>query len=170
MSRLTKTILIVGIILLVYGYLCRVLKIDFFWDSKMVGWFVLFIALLSYWTDLRRIRISQMKSIILVTAGICILIFILVFIPAIVFMLKTSDAYGTAIEFLETDSTTKTEIGKVKGFGLIPTGAVQTTTINGVESGNATFEIIVRGDRKYKDVTIDLEKLPDSLWTVTYLR
>ena len=85
-------------------------------------------------------------------------------------MLKTSDAYGTAIEFLETDSTTKTEIGKVKGFGLIPTGAVQTTTINGVESGNATFEIIVRGDRKYKDVTIDLEKLPDSLWTVTYLR
>ena len=59
MSRLSKTILSIGLIFLIYGYLCRLLKVDFFWDSKMIGWIVLFIALLSYWIDLRRTRIQR---------------------------------------------------------------------------------------------------------------
>jgi hypothetical protein len=170
MSRLTKTIFIIGLTLLIYGYLCRILKIDFFWDSKVIGWIIFFIALLSYWVDLRRTRIQHGKRIILVTIGICILVFGLVLLPVVVFMLKTSDAYDAAIEYLKTDSNIKDEVGNVKGFGLIPTGSVQTTTINEVESGNAVFEIVVRGDKKYKDVTIELQKIPDSLWTVTYLK
>ena len=170
MSRLTKTILIIGLILLIYGYLCRILKIDFFWDSKVIGWIVLFVALLSYWVDLRKTRNRHGKRIIWVTIGISVLIFGLVLLPVVVFMIKTSDAYGTAIEYLKSDPNIKEQVGNVRGFGLIPTGSVQTTTINGVESGNATFEIVVRGDKKYVDVTIDLEKAPDSLWTVSYLR
>jgi len=170
MSRLSKTIFITGVILLIYGYLCRILKIDFFWDSKVIGWTVLFIALLSYWIDLRKTRIRHGKSIIWVTIGICFLIFGLVLMPIVVFILKTSEAYDIAIEHLKVDSNIKDEVGNLKGFGLIPTGSVQTTTINGVESGNAVFELVVRGDKKYKDVTIELQKMPDSVWTVTYLR
>ena len=170
MSRLSKTILFIGAILLIYGYLCRILKINFFWDSKAIGWIVLFIALLSYLFDLLRKRRQRGKKVIWVTIGICVLIFGLVILPIAVFMLKTSDAYDAAIEYLKSDPKIKDEIGNVKGFGLIPTGSVQTTTINGVESGNATFEIIVRGDKKYMDVTIDLEKTPTKFWTVIYIR
>lgn len=170
MTRLTKTILITGIILLAYGYLCRMLKINFFWDSKTIGWIVLVIALLSYWIDLRKTRKRQSKKIVWVTIGICILIFGLIILPVVVFMLKTSDAYEAATEYLKSDPKTKNEIGDVRGFGLIPTGSVQTTTFNGVESGRATFELIVRGDKKYIDVTIDLEKAPNSFWAVTNLK
>jgi len=170
MNRLSKTILVIGAILLVYGYLCRILKINFFWDSKAIGWIVLLIALLSYLIDLRRTRGQRGKKVIWVTIGICILILGLVILPVAVFMLKTSDAYDAAIEYLRSDPKIKDEIGNVKGFGLIPTGSVQTTTINGIESGNATFEIIVRGDKKYIDITVDLEKTPTNFWTVTYVR
>ena len=104
------------------------------------------------------------------TIGICVLIFGLILLPVVVIMLKTSDAYDTAIEHLRSDPNIKEQVGNVSGFGLIPTGSVQTTTINGVESGNAIFEIIIRGDKKYKDVTIELVKEPDSVWTVTSLR
>ena len=170
MSRLSKTILIIGLILLIYGYFSRMLKVDFFWDSKVIAWIVLFIALLSYWIDLRKSRIRNGKRIIWVTIGICVLIFGLILLPVVVIMLKTSDAYDTAIEHLRSDPNIKEQVGNVSGFGLIPTGSVQTTTINGVESGNAIFEIIIRGDKKYKDVTIELVKEPDSVWTVTSLR
>lgn len=170
MSRLTKTILIVGLTLLSYGYLCRVLKINFFWDSKAIGWIVCFTALLSYWIELRRTRIQHGKKIIWVTIGIFVLIFSLVLLPITVFILKTSDAYESALEYLKSDLNIKEQVGNVKGFGLIPTGSVQTTTINGVESGNATFELVVKGEKKYIDVTIDLVKPTDSLWTVTYVR
>lgn len=170
MTRLTKIILIGGLILLAYGYLCRILKIDFFWDSKIIGWIVLSIALLTYWIDLRKTRIRHGKGAIWLTIGICILIFGLTLLPIVVFMLKTSDAYVAALKYLKSDPNIKEQLGNVKGFGLIPTGSVQTTTINGVESGNATFEMVIKGDKKYMDVTIDLEKAPDSVWTVTYLK
>src|SRR5215212_2751565 len=111
MSRATKTILIIGLILLIYGYLCRALKFDFFWDSKVIGWIVLFIALLSYWVDLRKTRIRHGKRITWVTIGICVLIFGLVLLPVVVFMLKTSDAYDVAIEHLKADSNIKDEVG-----------------------------------------------------------
>ncbi|MFI5129087.1 MAG: hypothetical protein ACHQFX_03810 [Chitinophagales bacterium] len=170
MSRLTKTILIIGLILLIYGYLCRQFQIGFFWDSKTIGLIILFITLLSYWIDLRRTRSQKGKKTLWVTIGICILIFGLIVMPVVVFMLKTSDAYATAIEYLKTDPKIKDEIGNVKGFGLIPTGSVGTTTINGAESGSASFEITVQGNNKNKDVTIHLEKTPDKSWTVTDIR
>lgn len=166
MSRLTKTILATGIILLTYGYLGRMLNIYFFWDSKTFGVIILIIALLSYWMDLRKIRRRRGKKVIWVTIGICFIVFGLVISPYVIFKLKNSDAYRAAIEYLKISPEIKNDIGEVKGFGLIPTGSAQTTTINGLTSGGATFEIIVQGEKKYKDVTINLKKTPDTSWTV----
>jgi hypothetical protein len=170
MSKLNKTILITGIILLIYGYLCRMLNIDFFWDSKTIGGIVLVIALLFYWIDLRKTRSRLGKKLVWVTIGVCFLVFGLLILPVAVFMLKTSDAYVAATEYLRSDPKIKDEFGGVKGFGLIPAGSVQTTTINGAESGSAIFELIVKGDKKYKDVVVQLEKNPDTFWTVTGIR
>jgi len=170
MSRITKTILIIGIILLIYGYLCRLLNLYFFWDSKTIGWIVLFIALLSYWIDLRRTRRQSGKKTTWVIIGICFLTVGLCALPMAAFLIKTSEAYDTAIEYLKSEPKIKDEIGEVKGFGLIPTGSVQTTTINGAESGSATLDIIVIGNKKNKDITIELKKTPEQDWIVTYIK
>ena len=164
---ITKTIFLSGVALLTYGYLCRILNIYFFWDSKIIGWIVLLIALVSYLFDLHKSRRRRGKKTIWVKIAICFFLFGLMLFPFIIFEFKTSDAYQSAVDYLSTDSNIKTEIGNVKGFGLIPTGAVETITVNGSESGQATFDLTVRGDKKYKDVTVNLRKTPDLFWTVT---
>ena len=166
---ITKPVLLSGIVLLAYGYLCRTLNIYFFWDSKIIGWFVLLIALVSYLFDLHKSRRRRGKKTIWVKIGIGFFLFGLMLFPFIIFMLKTSNAYQSAIEYLSTDSQIKTEIGNVKGFGFITTGSEATISINGSESGQATFDLIVKGDKKYKDVTVYLRKTPDSFWTVTFV-
>jgi hypothetical protein len=170
MSRLTKAILIIGIAIVIYSYLCRELNIYFFWDSKMIGLILLFVALLSYWVDLRRIRRHRRKKIVWVTIGICFIVFGFVSFFITLFMLKSSDAYGAATEFLKSDSNIKAELGEVNGFGLIPIGAFVSSTMNGRETGSATFEITIHANKKNKDVKIHLEKTADKAWTVTDVR
>lgn len=170
MSKYSKIFLITGVILLAYGYLCRLVPIDFFWDSRTIGWVFLFISLLAYWIALRKTRKQANKKTTLINIGIGFLLLGLVMLPVAVFILSNSAAYSAATQYLQSDSRIQNEVGDIKGFGLIPTGSVQVSTINGIESGHATFEIIVRGSKKYKDVTVDLQKTSGNSWTVTDVR
>lgn len=166
MNNLTKVLLGIGIILLVYGYLCRILHIYFFWDSKELGWVVLFIALLFYLFGLHRSRRLQRKRTVGVIIGIFFISFGLLISPFVLLMLKTSDAYQAAIDYFETDPQIKDSFGEIKGFGLIPTGQFQSKIINGIESGDAEFIITIKGDKKYKDVSVRLKKTPETNWSV----
>lgn len=101
---------------------------------------------------------------------ICLAIFAFFLSCFVEFELKTSDAYQAAIEYLKTDDQVKNLVGDVKGFGLFPTGAIQSTTVNGTESGNANFRITIKGTKKYKDVTITVEKGPETFWQVVSIK
>ena len=158
MSRLTKLFFIIGIILLIYGYLCRTLDIYFFWDSKSFGWIVMFIGLMGYLFDLDKTKKIHGKRTFWVKMGIGAIIFGFAIVAAVIFEFKkNSEAYQIAIEYLSADSQIKNEIGDVKGFGLIPTGSQTITTINGAESGQVIFILTINGTKKYKDVEINLE-------------
>ena len=168
MNRLTKASFLIGITLLVYSYLCRMFNIFFFWDSKIFGWIFLFLSLIGFLFGIHKKRKHLGRKTIWVKIGIgLLLLYGLIIMPFVIFKLKTSKAYQTAIEYLKTDSQIKTQIGNIKNFGLIPTGEMQTTTINGAESGNAIYLITLKGNKKYKDVTVHLEKTTQTEWTVT---
>jgi hypothetical protein len=167
MNRLTKSILIIGIILLIYGYLSRVFNLYFFWDAKTIGGILILIALLFYWIGLRRKRKQKGKKNTWVTVGICILALGLALFPVIIVIFHQTEAYHAATEYLKSNPRIKEQIGDVKSFGLFPSGTVKSTTINGEESGNAIFNMTVNGSKKNKDVTIELKKEPETSWTVT---
>lgn len=169
MKKFTKISLITGLILVAYGYLCRAINIYFFWDSKVIGWFFLFFALAGLLFSLYRSRKSEGKKTGWVKIGIGFVLLGLIISPIVIFIIKTSDAYQTAIEYLKTDTEIKNTVGNIRGFGLIPTGQVEFSTTNGVESGNAIFNITIRGDKKNKDIVIALEKTPETMWTVVAL-
>jgi hypothetical protein len=170
MSRANKFILVAAVIFLIYGFLCRIIKINFFWDSSDIGWILLFVALLLYWINLRKKRREQGKKTIWMSIGIFLLYLGLGVLPVVGILMRNSEAYHAATEYLKADINIKTEVGNVKGFGLFPGGEVQETTINGVKSGSARLAIIVKGSKKYMDVIIDLVKLPNRPWKVTDLR
>lgn len=162
----TKFILFSGILLLAYGISSRLIPVYFFWESRTLGWIVLIMALLSYWFDLRKSRIQKGNKTIWVTIGIGFLILFLVIAPVTMYLLKNSDAYGAAVEELENDKALSEEIGSIKGFGLFPLGTVQISNNYGEESGSASFQIIVMGSKKYKDVEIRLVKDRGGIWRV----
>ena len=170
LSKANKILLVTGVIFLIYGYLCRIIPINFLWDSRTIGWILLFVALLLYWINLRKRRRQHDKKTVWVTIGIIFLYLGLSILPIVIIIIRNSDAYNAATEYLKTDTKIRTEVGNVNGFGLIPEGAVQVTSHNGVKSGNATLAIIVEGNKRYMDVIIDLVKLPGEPWTVTNLR
>jgi hypothetical protein len=94
----------------------------------------------------------------------------LALLPVIVIIFHNTEAYHAATEYVKSDQRIKEQIGEVNSFGLIPSGTVQTTTTNGVETGNAVFEMTVNGSKKNMDVVIELIKEPNNAWTVTALR
>ena len=62
MSTSTKVLFIIAFLLLIYGYLCRLLNIYFFWDSKRFGWIMLATGLMGFFIDLKKILGAQKKS------------------------------------------------------------------------------------------------------------
>jgi len=166
LSKYTKYIFTVSLFLIAYGILCRKIGIYFFWESNIIGWIIFCIGLLSYFIDLHKTRKAQNKKTIWVKIAIGFLTFGLITVGTVIFIIRKSEAYLTAIEYIYTDPEITDEVGGVTGFGLIPMGSVQTTTINGVESGGATFELVVKGEKKYKEITISLKKTSAVDWSV----
>lgn len=61
MRRLTGISLIGGLVLVSYGYLYCTLNIYFFLDSKVIGWFILFFALVGLLFSLPPVLVSQVS-------------------------------------------------------------------------------------------------------------
>jgi hypothetical protein len=171
MKNRTKILLAIGCILTIYGYLCRLLSIYFFWDSRAIGWVLILIGITFFLVDNMEARDEQAKNTVANKVGIGLLIF--AGIALVGFNISTrifSDVYDIATRYIADDQDLKREIGEVKGFGILTTGSIQVESNSYAEYGYAVFNFTLRGDYKYKDVTIELAKSPESpQWNVIQL-
>ena len=156
MSTSTKVIFIVAFLLLIYGYLCRLLNIYFFWDSKHFGWIMMATALMGFFIDLKKILEAQKKSTFLPGFFIGIIIVAFGIAGGGILLLKSSKVYQDAIESIKTDEVIKIEMGNIKGVGLFPSGTGFLDFAYNVHPGPSTFVITIRGSSAIKDVEITL--------------
>jgi hypothetical protein len=105
-------------------------------------------------------EMSILKKIMVILSAI-IIIFAIIFI-SIVFILKGSEAYITAENYIENNSAIIEETGGVEGFGFLPTGSMQIS--NG--HGEAFFTVTVKGEENDIYVDIYLTKEPRNVWHV----
>ena len=103
MSTATKVAFVIGIPLLIYGYLCRLLNIYFFWDSKPFGWIVIMSALLLLLIDIRITRVRQRQNIFFVRLFVAAIVIFLAVEASAVAWLKNSTAYDSLTESIDTD-------------------------------------------------------------------
>jgi hypothetical protein len=162
----TKSTLILGLVLTVYGYLCRALDLFFFWESKSIGWAIIAIGIISLLFNRVKIRKIERKKSLLTKIGIGILIIFLLVQAILLIVIPNTDAYKIAKEYLITNTSLKGEIGEIKRFSLIPLGAMEMHSGGGIEYGSATILFTVKGEEKFKDITVYLEKRPDTKWLV----
>lgn len=97
------------------------------------------------------------RIIALIIIGIGFFIFMLFFAAN---ALKNSGAYKKAVENIEQSDDIKNKTGGIIGYGMIPTGNIQTS--NGY--GQANLNITVKGKKKDVEVEAYLEKQPDREW------
>src|SRR5262245_56858857 len=96
MSRTTMAIFIIGIILLIYGYLCCLLSIYFFWDSKHFGWIAIASTLLSFLIDLRKSLTAQKRNISWIRIPVTAIILSLGIYGGAMLVVKSSKPYEEA--------------------------------------------------------------------------
>lgn len=148
LSKFTRLTLTVSLVLLAYGYLCRLIGINFFWESKSLGWAILLIGLIGLLADRIDIKDNENKKTLLEKIGIGLLVFILLVQCILVAVIPFSNAYESTKTYIKNDDSLKKELGEIQGFGLITTGGIQKTTDSSGEYGNAEINLTVKGEKK----------------------
>jgi len=156
MSTSTKVIFIIAFLLLIYGYLCRLLNIYFFWDSKHFGWIMFATGLMGFFIDLKKILAAQGKNSFLISVLIGLIVIAFGIAGGGIILVKSSKAYQDEIENIRINEPLKSEIGSFKGVGLFPSGRGFLDFAFNVNLGPSSFIITVRGSSAIKDVEITL--------------
>jgi len=108
------------------------------------------------------------KKIVFVVAGVVVVLGLLaaVFVGGIVgvalYSVGNSEAAAKAKDFLRTNDKLTNDIGEVKDFGSIVTGSVNVAN----NSGEATLNLKVIGERKTVNASVDLIYTNGSAWRV----
>ena len=161
LSKFTRLLLTAGLVFAFYGYVNRLTDLYFFWESKSIGWALIFLGLISFLSDRIRLNNRVGKKPIPEFAGIGIIVFILLVQTILIAVTPFTDAYAVTKKFLNEDKRSEKEFGKIVGFGLIPTGAFQKTTDSQGTYGSATINLTVKGQKKFKDLKIYVTKNVD---------
>jgi hypothetical protein len=156
----------ISVVLLLYGYLCR-LGLYFFWESLVIGWELLFVGAIFALVSLRRDKKRNGKKAIGEGILIGFLIFLLSVQGIIYVVVPRTDAFRAAETFVRGNADIKKQVGNVTGLSMMPVGNFQES---GSESqgmtGSATMELTVKGDLRFKDYILYLDKLPGTDWQV----
>lgn len=105
-------------------------------------------------------KMKLWKKILAIVSAI-VLFFIILF-TSIIIIMKSSDAYETAENYIEDSRQIQRETGGIKDFGMIPSGSVNIS--NGY--GEAFFTIKVIGKDKDVYVNLFMVKQPNTEWVV----
>jgi hypothetical protein len=158
MSSISKLFLLVGISFLIYGYLCRTIGLDFFWESKSIGWYLIFIGAIFFFYNRIRNSNNEKRKATIDKIGLGVFSFILLIQTILIMVIPNTEAYSVTKEYLRNDTIIRNEVGDINGFGLIPIGSIQKTIDSNGEYGNATIVLTVKGDKAYKDITVYVVK------------
>ena len=162
----TKYLFGFGILFLVYGFLSRIIPINLFWESKSIGWTLIFIGLITLIYAGIEKRKKTNKKTIWNKVGIGFICFILFVQMILIITIPNTDAYAVSKKYLMQDIELKKEIGEITGFGLIPSGGLSIQTDSNGKTGNANLNIIVKGTKAYKSVNIGVFKDYGEDWKV----
>jgi hypothetical protein len=159
MSKRTKIFVTITIALLIYGNLCRWFDLYFFWDSKSLVWDFLIITGISWIYDNMKNREQQKLQTTWNKVGIGILGFRLALgIFVSVYIRLFSETYSIATNYVRNDKSLQQELGTITGFGLHASGNWATEQNAKGKFESATFYFIVKGENKFRDITVHLSK------------
>lgn len=133
-----KILLIVLLIIFIYGFLCRILELYFFWESKNIFIFTL-------WTIVIALVIKDLYNKRTLIRFLKLILF------SFFLFLTIRDYYideriiTTIKSYVLNNKKIQDEVGNIKEITMIQQVRPR--------DGDFQIEMIVKGDKKYKDIT-----------------
>jgi hypothetical protein len=165
LNKFTKLTLVTGVCLVIYGYVCR-LGIYFFWESKYIGWNLLLISVIGFLSGRVKKNKAQKKNSIGEKIGVGFIIFLFVIETIMFIMILNTSVYPSIKKFIYNNSQLKSEIGNIKGISIVPFGGIGGSSGEAGETGEGEIHLIVKGDKKYKDLTMHVFKEIQTDWQI----
>ncbi len=150
---------------MLYGYLCRLLNIYFFWESKTIGWTLFWVVIIFMLRDSLKKKKAVPEKI-----GIGICIFILLLRGVMFFVIPQTEVYTEAEKFIRRDGEITQKTGEVKSIMLIPYGGIGMTTGRNGSAGEADLHFIVKGGKKFIDLHLYMSKTFETEWKITIMK
>jgi hypothetical protein len=161
-----KLIFGVSICLIAFGYLVRMVDLYFFWESKTLGFTLLLVSLaIILRKDIATRKNKKLKNI-WSHIGFWLISFIVFVKVLMLVIIPNADAYEAAKVYWKNNSDLKSEIGEVKGHTILPSGSIQTNTDSNGTYGSAAISLIIKGEKKFIERTVYVNKSPDKDWEV----
>jgi hypothetical protein len=156
----TKILLVAGLVLMGWGYVCRLVPVYWFWEARWLGWELVIFGVIGTLSKLiRQKRVSQVVHIGEVVGRVLLVLFIVLQVIVGV-SIPRSDAYVLARNKVMNDSALARQVGVIQYCLFVPQGSVNLTTGHGGSFGGATFIFLIKGSRQYVDVDVTLVKRP----------
>ena len=161
-----KVVLGVSIFLILFGYLVEMADLYFFWESKPLGYTLLLLSVaIILRKDITTRKNKKLKNV-WSHIGFWVICFTLFVKVLLLVIIPNTDAYEAVKVYLNNNSDMKTEIGEVTGHTILPSGGIQTTTDSNGTYGSAVISLIIKGENKFIERTIYLNKSPGEVWVV----
>jgi hypothetical protein len=168
-GTLEKVFFCIALALLLYGYLARIFQIYFFWESTSIGSAILLIGIIRIlWVDIQSRREKKMHRIVhyLIFGFLCLTVFIqgifAVYIP-------NSKGFKNATKLLKNDKELINEVGSINSFSYSPRGSMGSQSNKNGSTSYANLYLIVKGENKFVEKNIVVEKDTDGEWTITFI-
>lgn len=170
LTKTSQRVIILTAVLLLYGYLCRLLGLYFFWESKYIGWSLVCVAVIFLLRERMQSKKLQEKKTVSEKVAIGLMIFLLTVQAIMLIVIPRLDAYKIAREFLETNQFISDAVGEVTSITFIPMGGFSSTKNSAGETGQADLNFIVKGKSKFRDFNMQLVKEVNSDWIIVNVR
>ena len=165
-SGITRTFIIATVAFLLYGYLCRLAGLYFFWESKTIGWTLFWITVIFILRERIKSKKPQKKSAIPEKIGIGISAFVVLLKGVLFFAIQQTSAYDKALIFINESKTVQNEVGIVKSVFLVPFGGMSMSSGSQGTEGQADLNFVVKGSKKYIDLNLLMEKELEGDWKI----
>jgi hypothetical protein len=165
-NKSVKIILIIGISMVVYGFLSRALGIDFFWESSTLGWAFILAGLFLLLVRRVKMKRSANRKTIWERIGIGALLLLSIVMVIVTIVIANSNALVAAKTYILNSDSLKREMGEIRGFGFTYSGGMEVSSDAAGETGTAEISLIVKGAKKFKELDVYVLKERDRGWEV----
>jgi hypothetical protein len=165
-NLITKLTFIIAITLFVYGIICRIIPIYFFWESLYFSGIIFLIGLILFLNSEIKKKKSDIKSSDFLKFGKVLIYLFIILIAIITTFFNSSDPIKIAKDYIKNNSKLNNEIGKIESVFALPIGTLNTKTNKNGKSGNATLILLVKGKKKFKEMKVSIQKDIDSDWRI----